>query len=349
MYVTVRITDTATGLDTFTNYAEIASSEPVSDTEPYYTNNYALLELPIDLPYFEVSKERESTAVAGMPITYTLTVSNIGNGVGTGIVLSDTIPDGLENVSGGTILMPWMWWYIDSLAANGGVATEMFAATLPCQGTVVNDDYRVVASDQGITSAVGAPVSLDVLAPTLDVGFDQSAITVLVSTTLRFTDTSATNGPAITAWTWDFGDGHSASGVTATYAYMTDGVFTVSLTVTDTCGYTDFHTTTVTINPPTLAARFGASTHLAEIDATVYFTDRSTSNVPPIVAWDYDFGDSTPHAFTADTSHVFTAEGTFTVTLVITDTLGYSDTYKSAIEVVTSTYRIFLPLVLRNH
>jgi PKD repeat protein len=254
----------------------------------------------------------------------------------------------LENVSGGTIIMPWMWWYIDSLAANGGVATETFEATLPCQGTVVNDDYLVVDSDQGVSSAVGAPVSVDVIAPTLNVGFDQSAVSALVSTTLRFTDTSTTNGPPITTWAWDFDDGYSASGMAATHTYMTNGVFNVRLTITDTCGYTATTTSVVTVTAPTLVASFVQSTVLAEIGATVYFTDTSTTDLPPIAAWTWDFGDNSSLVSTQNASHVYDTENTFTVTLTITDTLGYSDSYQSTVQVETGLEYIFLPLVLRN-
>lgn len=348
LLVTVRIPTSATGLDAFTNRAAVASDQPAVDNEPYYDNNADSVDMMIDLPYFEVSKAYESTAVAGMPITYTLTVTNIGNSVGTGIVLSDTIPAELENANGGTISWPWVWWNINSLAPNGGVATGMFQATLPCVGAVVNDDYGVVDSDQGVVSAVGAPVSVDVLAPTLTAAFDKSAVTALVSATLRFTDTSATNGPAIAAWDWDFGDGHGTSGFNATHTYTTDGAFTVRLTITDTCGYTATTTSVVTVAAPALVAHFTQSAVLAEIGATVYFTDTSTTNLPPIVEWTWDFGDHSPRVFTQNANHAYDVEGAFTVTLTVTDTLGYSDSYQSTVRVEPALYNIFLPLVLRN-
>jgi len=192
-----------------------------------------------------VSKAYESTAIAGAPITYTLAVTNSGNSIGTGIILSDTVPAGLVYDSGGTFQLPWVWWYIDSLAANGGVATEMFQATLPCQGTVVNDKYSVVDSDQGVTSDVGAPVSFEIIAPTLTADFDQSTASAIISTTVYFTDTSTTNGPAINAWAWDFGDGQTASGAMASHAYANENTFTVTLTITDSCGYSNVYQSTV--------------------------------------------------------------------------------------------------------
>jgi uncharacterized repeat protein (TIGR01451 family) len=39
IYLTAQITDTATGLETYTNFLEIASDQPISDTEAFYDNN----------------------------------------------------------------------------------------------------------------------------------------------------------------------------------------------------------------------------------------------------------------------------------------------------------------------
>ncbi len=355
LLVTVRIPAAVTGLDTFTNWAEVASDQPTVDIEPYYDNNANYVDIMIDLPYFEVSKAYESTAVAGTPITYTLTVTNSGNSVGTGVILSDTIPAELVNPGGGTIILPppttAIWWYLDSIAPLGGAASAFFTGTLPCRGTVVNADYRVVDSDQGVGSAVGAPVSVDVLTPTFTIGFQAvPAPPVYVSTTVAFTDTTTTNGGAsIVAWTWDFGDGATGSGITTTHTYLTAGELVVTLTVTDACGYTDFYTRAVLVNPPALVASFNQSATLVEPGVTVHFTDTSTTNLPPIVAWAWDFGDNSPLRFTQNVSHTYTAESVFTVTLTITDTLGFSDSYQSTVRVATNIQYIYLPLVMRNY
>lgn len=350
LYITVRITDTATGLDTFTHQAGIFAAAPFSDTDPYNTNNHAQLELPVDLPYFTVGKTYTSAAIAGAPITYTLTVANTGHGAGTGVILSDTIPAGLENVSGGTILLPWVWWYIDRLAENNGVVTKTLAARLPCRGTIVNDDYRVVASDQGVHSAAGAPVSVEVIAPTLAAGIALHPTGTVVNTPIVFTGTATTNGPAVAEWAWDFGDESAvAFGPDATHSYTRDGVFTVKLTITDTCGYPATTAMPVTITTPTLVANFTPSAVSAVVNATLHFTDTSTTNGAPVVAWMWDFGDESTRVFTQNASHAYTTAGVFTVTLTVTDTLGYWDTHTAALQIQTDRYTIFLPLVLRNH
>ncbi len=51
----------------------------------------------------------------------------------------------------------------------------------------------------------------------------------------------------IVSYSWDFGDGKTASGVKPTHSFTAAGVFTINLTVTDNDGLTDNATTTATI------------------------------------------------------------------------------------------------------
>ncbi|MFW6056930.1 MAG: PKD domain-containing protein, partial [Chloroflexota bacterium] len=55
---------------------------------------------------------------------------------------------------------------------------------------------------------------------------------------VRFTDRSSSDCE-ITAWLWDFGDGSTSTEQNPTHVYKHEGVFTVTLTVYDSCGYSD--------------------------------------------------------------------------------------------------------------
>ena len=55
---------------------------------------------------------------------------------------------------------------------------------------------------------------------------------------------------SIVAYDWNFGDGTTGAGVTASHTYQNPGQFTVTLTVTDNSDLTDSTTHTVTVEPP---------------------------------------------------------------------------------------------------
>ncbi|MCJ7552206.1 MAG: PKD domain-containing protein, partial [Anaerolineae bacterium] len=219
-------------------------------------------------------------------------------------------------------------WNFTSIASYGGTATGWFSGTLPCTtGSVTNDEYRVVSSDEGVDSPPGAAVVFDVVAPAVDTAFDVSTDTVVVSTTIHFTGTSTTNGTPIVEREWDFGDG-SAHVFTpdASHTYLSDDIFTARLTVTDTCGYSEEAVTSVTITAPTIVADFNHEPSPANIisGSSVIFTDTSTTDGPAIIAWAWDFGDGGTSGEQHPT-HTYDTVGTFDVTLTVTDTLSYSD------------------------
>lgn len=60
--------------------------------------------------------------------------------------------------------------------------------------------------------------------------------TALIGTELIFQDTS--NDATITAYTWNFGDGNTSTNKNDTHIYSTIGTYTVTHSVTNTCGTT---------------------------------------------------------------------------------------------------------------
>ena len=82
------------------------------------------------------------------------------------------------------------------------------------------------------------PVADFVANPTnLQVSFDASA-------------SSAAGGSSISSYAWDFGDGASGSGTTASHTYATAGTYEVKLTVTDSNGLPGTSTKSVTVTAP---------------------------------------------------------------------------------------------------
>ena len=72
---------------------------------------------------------------------------------------------------------------------------------------------------------------------------------------------------------------------------------------------------------------------------TVTFTDQSNPNSGQyaITAWDWDFGDNTPHSTVKSPVHVYQAAGNYDVTLTVTSP-GGSDTETKTSYITSGEY-----------
>lgn len=135
---------------------------------------------------------------------------------------------------------------------------------------------------------------------------------------------SASSDPdgSITKYVWDFGDGASGEGVTVRHAWADEGVFAVSLTVTDDQGATNVAPTRVTVsaggvNMAPTASIDGPSRGMP----SERLTFRGGASADPdgtITEHRWDFGDGTT-ATGSVAAHAFAAAGSFEVSLVVVD------------------------------
>ena len=193
--------------------------------------------LTVMAPALSISKTASSNPVAGVPLTYTIRVSNTGNVTATSVVITDALPAGANYVSGGSYAGGVITW--SGLTVPAGNTLDVTFVVTACTGPLVNNAYRVATCAEGVSSPWGAPVTTPVQAPNLVAAFTPLSTSIPASATVVFTETSTTDGSPIVAWGWDFGDGESGSGQVVSHTYVSAGDYTVTLAVTDTCGYTN--------------------------------------------------------------------------------------------------------------
>jgi PKD repeat protein len=131
----------------------------------------------------------------------------------------------------------------------------------------------------------------------------------------------------------DYGDGTPAQlGVTTQHTYAADGPYTITLTVTDNRGMTGTKTKQVTVAQlpnvnPTAGFTFSCWGLSCDFDGT-----SSTDPDGSIVDYSWDFADA-PTGTGDQPNHVFSANGTYDVTLTVTDNRGGTDTTDAQVEV----------------
>ncbi|MCI5157444.1 MAG: PKD domain-containing protein [Candidatus Electrothrix sp. AUS1_2] len=139
---------------------------------------------------------------------------------------------------------------------------------------------------------------------------------------VAFTDRSQDSDGSIVSWSWDFGDGETATQQNPSHSYAAGGTYSVKLTVSDDAGdaaeFTDEVVTAAEPNSPPTALFSSASTSL-----NVDFTDRSQDSDGSITSWNWDFGDGETST-EQNPTHVYAAAGVHSVKLTVTDDDGES-------------------------
>jgi PKD repeat protein len=146
-----------------------------------------------------------------------------------------------------------------------------------------------------------------------------------------FFDASASTAPAnnpIASYSWDFGDGGTGSGRTATHTYNSSGTFFAKLTISDGIGRTASTTQSVTVGQgsgPTVAVTFSPTAPLVGQVVNFNASGSRPAAGRTIQSYFWDFGDGDQKTTTSPlTTHDFLAGGTYNVTVVATDDAGHT-------------------------
>ncbi|MFM2136722.1 MAG: hypothetical protein RL021_2122 [Bacteroidota bacterium] len=147
------------------------------------------------------------------------------------------------------------------------------------------------------------------------------------------TAVAAISGPAPYFVHWDFGNGQTTTGMAGTAQYLTSGVYTITMTVTDGLGTILCSSTqVVVINLPVSSCTSYFVSSTAGLSAS--FIDLS-SGISPSTAFSWSFGDGTSSNVRFP-QHTYTTPGMYTVCLTISDN-GCSDQYCAMVLADTNT------------
>jgi PKD repeat protein len=147
------------------------------------------------------------------------------------------------NCSSGSV-SSWSWTFGDGGTASGQVVTHQFSAgTYPVTLTVKDPANRAVSTTRTVSVKTGTnPTASFVVSPAAPVTNQTVFFNGIAS--------SASGNRSIVDYQWNFGNGHSARGVTASHAFEVAGTNTVTLTVVDDAGRMGTSTATVVVSVP---------------------------------------------------------------------------------------------------
>jgi PKD repeat protein len=230
-------------------------------------------------------------------------------------------------------LVRFVWDFGDGTTASGPTASHRFR-TVGSFGVNLT-----VVSDRGLSASTTRSVPVDPGVPPKP-DFVFSPTNPAIAQSVSFNGSTSIPGPGhtIESYSWDFGDGGRATGVSVTHAFGTAGNFNAVLSVTDEIGQTAVVTKSVPVAvpaetpPPT--ADFVFSPTAPNVGQSVSFNGSQSKAAPghSIVSYSWNFGDSGT-AIGENAAHSFGTAGTYSVVLVVTDDLGHRGTVSKTVPI----------------
>ncbi|MGB1317123.1 MAG: PKD domain-containing protein, partial [Flavobacteriales bacterium] len=248
-----------------------------------------------------------------LPDEVTVTGSIINFGIDT-MFGCETLSVQFEDLTNppGTVTN-WLWDFGD-----GNTSTEQNPLHV-YQNAGVYHPTLSITDIGGCTSFLAFPDSVNYI-PYPEPAFDVDTTVGCMGQPFTFTNNST--GNAVT-YLWNFGDGGTSTEENPVYSYQAEGTYSVTLTAFNPNGCDSSVTEINLINIEHPDADFSAFPTFAFCPPLlVSFTDLSSTDA---VSWFWDFGDGSSSNL-QNPSHIYTESGLFSISLVVTNANGCTDT-----------------------
>lgn len=239
-------------------------------------------------------------------------------------------------------ILSYFWNFGDGTTGNGVLVQHSYSQDGKYVVTLTVTDSEGAANATSATKTVQEQPSQ----PPNQVpvaSFTESDETVYVEESINF-DASGSYDPdgSIVSYSWDFGDGTTATGVTVSNAYIHAGSYTMTLTVTDNRGATNTASVVKTVLAEPVPNQKPVAS-FTESDEIVYINDVISFNAADsydpdgtIVLYHWNFGDGITGTGLS-VNHSYSESRMYIVTLTVTDDDGVTNTATAAKGVLVRT------------
>jgi PKD repeat protein len=221
----------------------------------------------------------------------------------------------------------YSWTFGDETGFYGKDVTHAFSAngTYKTKLTVTDNGgaENSTSMDVTVVRTVAPVMNKQPVAVIEIVSIDELSVSVSGA------DSKALQDKTITSYAWTFGDDKSGSGVSVSHTYAANGTYMITLTVTDSGGATNNASIKVSVSM-TLPAEEEPPTAVITIVGVANLTvelsgfDSMAAPGSTIVSYAWSFGDGT-NGTGVNVTLTYAKNGTYRVTLTVTDNFGLSD------------------------